>query len=137
MVVILRNVLMVLLVLFSSILVAGGLEENHKSIHFGIMHPNGVDLVGYSVEKPLSTNIYSYYTFGIPALAALGVNYYEEYNGNGITTTAGVGIGSVLYASVAYQFQLMKSQYIKIGAGLTASVAYSGVYPVIAYEKRY
>jgi len=109
----------------------------NKSMHFGLMHPNGVDVVGYSVEKPLTKNVYSFYNFGFPSLAAVGLSYYENYNSNGLTSAIGVGIGSILYASIAYQFAISNMQYIKAGAGLTTSIVYSGPYPVLSYEYRF
>jgi len=112
-------------------------EIAYSSIHIGIMHPNGVDLVGYSTEKQLNNHWYRFYTFGLPALAATGFSYYDYYQGNGFTHTLGIGIGSVIYGSIAYQHQLNKKQYLKIGVGLTTGIAYSGIYPVFAYENRF
>jgi hypothetical protein len=93
-----------------------GVDE--KSFHVGLMHPNGVDVAGYSVEKKLSNNTYSFYNFGLPSLAAIGFTYYEEYKGNGFTATAGIGIGFVMYGSVAYQWKIEQQNYLKFGAGL-------------------
>ena len=106
-------------------------------MHFGLLYPNGVDVVGYSVEKRISANVYRFYTFGIPSLAAVGLSYYGSYGGDGLTSTLGVGIGSVLYGSLAYQWQMDKSRYWKLGAGVTFGVAYGGVYPVLSYEYRF
>lgn len=108
-----------------------------RSAHLGFLHPEGVDLAGYSVEKEFSGNVYSFYTFGIPALAALGLSYYEQYNGDGFTATAGVGIGFVLYGSAAYQWRIGQQDYFKLGAGFAAGVAYSGGLPIISYEHRF
>lgn len=112
-------------------------DAGTKSFHFGFMHPNGVNLVGYSVEKRVSTGVYAFYTFGFPSLAAAGLSYYAAYEGSGLTGTVGVGIGSVLYGAIAYQIELKKLHYLKIGAGLTTSIVYNGAYPVLSYEKRF
>jgi len=108
-----------------------------KSVHLGLMHPNGVDVAGYSVEKSFSNNIYSFYNFGIPSFAAAGFTYYEERKGNGFSATAGVGLGFVLYGSAAYQWKIDPQNYLKFGAGLVAGVAYSGIFPVMSYEYRF
>lgn len=132
-----RTIIMTWLLLLMSTMEASAADTRYKSFHFGFMDPNGVDLVGYTVEKPITVNVYRFYTFGIPSLAAIGLSYYDDYHGNGLTSTVGVGIGSVLYGSIAFQLRLAKMQYLKIGAGLTAGIAYSGAYPVLAYEKRF
>lgn len=114
---------------------------NEQSFHLGLFHPNGVDLAGYSVERKFSNqfsdHIYSYYNFGFPSLAATGLSYYENRHGNGLTATAGVGIGFVLYGSAAYQWKIEHDQYVKLGAGLGFGVAYGGLLPVISYEHRF
>ena len=101
------------------------------------LHPSGVDFLGYTVEKKITTDVYSFYSFGVPSIAAIGFSYYTQYNGNGLTSSIGVGIGSVLYGSVAYQIHLKKRHCLKIGAGLTTSIVYNGTHPVIAYEHRF
>lgn len=112
-----------------------------QSFHMGLMHPNGVDLAGYSVEKKfnneLSNNIYHFYNFGFPSLAATGFSFYENRNGNGFTATAGVGIGFVMYGSAAYQLKIDKNQFIKLGAGLGFGILHSGLFTVISYEHRF
>jgi hypothetical protein len=108
-----------------------------RSAHLGFVHPEGVDLAGYSVETKLGNNVYSFYTFGIPSIAALGLSYYEQYNGNGFFASAGAGIGFVLYGSVAYQWKIEQQHFFKLGAGLAAGVAYSGAIPVMSYEYRF
>lgn len=112
-------------------------DVDGKSFHLGLMHPNGVDVAGYSVEKKLSNNTYSFYNFGFPSLAAIGFTYYEEHKGNGFTATAGIGIGFVMYGSVAYQWKIEQQNYFKFGAGLATGIAYSGVFPVMSYEHRF
>jgi len=111
--------------------------ESVKSIHLGFLYPNGVDVAGYSVERQISADVYRFYTFGAPSLAAIGLSYYGDFEGDGFTSTVGIGIGSILYGSVAYQWQADTLHYWKLGAGLTAGVAYSGVYPVLSYEYRF
>jgi len=106
-------------------------------MHFGLLYPNGVDVVGYTVESKLTDYFYRYYTFGFPALAAVGLSYYGSYWGNGFTAAIGVGIGSILNGALAYQWQMDKSRYLKLGAGMTVGVAYGGVYPVLSYEYRF
>ena len=112
-------------------------DEEVRSYHVGLLHPNGVDVAGYSIEKRIGDKVYRFYNFGFPSLAAVGLSYYGNFRGNGPTGTVGVGIGSVLYGSLAYQWRLEEMDYLKLGAGLTAGVAYSGVYPVLAYEHRF
>ena len=116
-------------------------EENdavdEQSFHLGFMHPNGVDAAGYGVEKKFYNNIYSFYNFGFPSLAAIGFTYYEEHKENGLTATAGVGIGFIMYGSVAYQWKMEQQHYLKFGAGLATGVAYSGIFPVLSYEYRF
>lgn len=123
------------LVSLSSGYAQGG--ESIKSMHLGLLYPNGVDAAGYTAERQISTDAYRFYTFGFPSLAAIGLSYYGDFGGDGFTGAVGVGIGSVLYGSVAYQWQADASHYWKLGAGVTAGVAYSGVYPVLSYEYRF
>jgi len=108
-----------------------------QSVHLGLVHPAGVDAVGYSVEGKFSNDLYSFYTFGYPALAAMGFTYYEQYGGNGLTATAGVGIGFILYGSVAYQWRIGQQHFFKFGAGLGTGVSYNGAFPVLSYEYRF
>lgn len=108
-----------------------------SSAHVGLVHPEGVDVAGYSVENKIDRNIYSFYTFGFPSLAAIGFSYYEKYAGSGFSATAGVGVGFVLYGSVSYQISAGQYDFIKAGAGWGAGVAYSGWYPVLSYEHRF
>lgn len=107
------------------------------SFHAGLLYPNGVDVAGYTVERELRPGVYRYYTFGVPSLAAAGVAYYGNYGGNGVTATAGVGIGSVMYASLAYQIRVGEAHFVKLGGGVTTGIAYTGAYPVLSYEFRY
>jgi hypothetical protein len=110
---------------------------DEQSFHLGFMHPNGVDAAGYSVEKKFNNSIYSFYNFGFPSLAAMGFTYYEEHKGNGLTATAGVVIGFIIYGSIGYQCKIEQQHYLRFGAGLATGVAYSGMYPVISYEYRF
>lgn len=114
-------------------------EESASSIHAGFLYPNGIDIAGYTVEKKLDNyqKTFRFYTFGLPSIAAAGLAYYENFNGNGFVSTAGVGIGFVLYTSVAYQLRMDEDQYLKLGAGLAAGIAYTGVYPALSYELRF
>jgi hypothetical protein len=139
-----RNLLACLLLILpgmASLLQPAHAQENDtphiSSAHFGLVHPEGVDVAGYSVERKFDGNVYSFYTFGFPSLAAIGFSYYGQYAGNGLTATAGVGVGFVLYGSVAYQFRAGQNDFIKLGAGWGAGVAYSGGYPVLSYEHRF
>lgn len=106
-----------------------------ESWHAGFLHPAGVDLAGYSREKQISGNFYRFYTFGFPSGAAIGINYYERFGDSGFTSTIGVGIGTVAYASVGYQWKLDTSSNMKLGAGYATNVAYTGWFPVLSYEK--
>lgn len=112
-------------------------EERVSSYHYGIFHPNGIDVFGYSVEEKISANTYKYYSYGIPSFAAIGVNYYQNYTGSGITTSAGIGLGTLFNVSVAYQIRASSENYFKIGAGFTSNIAYNGFFPVISYEQRF
>jgi len=132
-----KTIIPFFLCLFMTSIETVAADVSHDSIHLGLMYPSGVDVVGYTVEQPLSAKVYRFYTFGVPSLAAIGINYYDDYQGNGFTGTLGVGIGSVLYGSLAYQLRLVEMQYVKIGAGLTTSIVYTGVYPVFSYEYRF
>lgn len=116
---------------------AAAYDGGNASLHFGLLHPSGVDVVGYTVEKQFSSDVYGFYTFGFPSIAAIGLNYYADYDANGLTSTIGIGVGSVLYGSVAYQVHVNDEQYLKIGAGYTTGIAYSGAYPVFSYESRF
>ncbi len=109
-------------------------EANTQSYHLGAFHPNGVDLAGYGVESKIQTNFYYFYTFGFPSLAATGIAYYQDHEGNGWAANVGVGIGSVLYGAIDYQWRIKEADFVKVGVGLTASIVYSGFYPVLSYE---
>ena len=108
-----------------------------ESWHAGFLHPAGVDLAGYSREKQINNNLYRFYTFGFPSLAAVGINYFEHYGASGFNSTIGVGIGSVAYASFGYQWKLDIRSNLKLGAGYTTNVAYTGWFPVLSYEKHF
>ncbi len=114
-----------------------GNAETAKSFHFGFLHPNGVDVVGYTVEIKKSRNFYHFYTFGFPSIAATGINYYSNYFENGFNSTVGLGIGSVFYGSVAYQIKIKKVTFLKLGGGYTTGIAYTGFYPVFGCELRF
>ena len=112
-------------------------ESKVESFHLGFLYPNGVDVVGYTAEEEIRDHLYRFYTFGIPSFAAIGVSYYKNYQGNGVSVAFGVGIGSVMYGSLAYQLKLKKTNYLKLGAGITTGVAYTGGYPALSYEHRF
>ncbi len=111
-------------------------------MHAGFLHPNGVDLFGYSTEIQFSEHLYRYYTFGFPSLAAIGLNYYQSYTGDGVFASMGTGLGFLNQGnvSVGYQWQvLQKNQapaYIKFGVGYAGSLVFNGAYPVISFEQR-
>lgn len=111
--------------------------ERTTSVHAGFLDPNGVDVIGYSAERDLSNNFYHFYTFGFPSLAATGISYYCNYNGNGLAATVGIGIGSVAYTSLVYQLHFAERHVIKLGGGYTTGVAYTGLYPALSYEMRF
>ncbi len=133
----LKHVFIVCVLLLAPALGAAEEGTATASVHAGFLYPNGVDLVGYTVEKSISNNVYYFYTFGLPSLAAAGLCYYADYEGNGLSGTIGVGIGSVLYASVVYQWKIAGKQYLKTGAGFTTGIAYTGAYPALSYEYRF
>ena len=134
----LRSTGMIALLLFASSAFAHGAAKEVETFHVGFLHPNGVDVAGYSSEKQLSNNIYRFYTFGLPSIAAIGLNYYASgYGRNGFNATIGAGIGSVAYASLAYHWKLDTTSNFKLGAGYATGVAYSGTYPVLSYEHHF
>jgi hypothetical protein len=108
-----------------------------SSVHAGFLYPNGVDVLGYTIEHKINNKFYCYYTFGLPSLAAAGISYYCDYNGNGIAATAGIGIGSVAYGSLVYQIRITDRNFLKLGGGYTTGIAYTGLYPALSYEFRY
>lgn len=112
-----------------------------RSYHLGFMYPNGADIAGYTVESKdqSKNNIYYFYTFGFPSFASAGVSYYEKYEGNGLAVSLGVGLGflSLLHGSIAYQWQIMETDYVKLGAGYASTLVYNGAFPVISYEHRF
>ena len=127
--------LILLTILFCSQAIAS--DEETASYHFGFIHPNGLDMAGYSVEKKISEHTYKFYTFGIPSFAAIGVSYYHNYSDNGMTATASLGLGTLFSASVAYQFKVDRNIYFKLGASYTSNIAYNGFFPVLSYEQRF
>ena len=125
---------------------AGACEEldgtRSKSMHFGMLYPNGVDMVGYTIEDKLSDNLYRYYTFGFPSLASIGISYYKNYAGDGLAASIGTGVGFLnqVNGSVAYQWQVQQSKesaFIKLGIGYAASLVFNGAIPVLSYEQRF
>lgn len=94
-------------------------------------------MAGYTVEHSLGRNMYGYYTFGLPSLAAAGVAYYSNYDGNSIVATVGVGIVPVLHTSLSYQVRLADRHFLKLGAGYTTTIVYNGFYPALSYEVRF
>lgn len=111
-------------------------EAKTASGHAGFLYPNGVDVAGYTAETRIDDHLYRFYTFGVPSFAAVGICYYENYSGNGAAAALGVGIGSIAYASLAYQWKAGQHDYFKLGLGVTTGVAYSGAYPALSYEHR-
>lgn len=125
-------------------------EDSVKTFHFGFLHPNGIDLIGYSVETPMDNKLYWYYTIGLPSILAAGFTRYSNRDGNGMTTTVGVGLFVLAYASVGYQFKLSNKSFLKLGAGIAVEYLGSqsdddsddeklGVYPapILSYEYRF
>jgi len=110
-----------------------------KSYHLGVLYPAGADIAGYTVEHKIKDKLYRFYTFGFPAVASVGLAYYENYEGNGFVTSAGVGLGylSMVHGSVAYQWKVEETDYLKLGAGFATSLVYNGAFPVLSYEHRF
>ncbi len=129
--------IVVILLSTSSLCSAADDAEGARSLHAGFLYPNGVDVAGYTVEKRIGSDFYRFYTFGFPSLAALGLSYYSHYEGSGFSGTIGVGIGFVLYGSLAYQWKIAEMHYLKTGAGYATGIAYTGVFPVLSYEYRF
>lgn len=114
-----------------------GVKGQTSSVHAGFLYPAGVDVAGYTAEVSLNDQWYWYYTFGFPSLAATGFSRYTDYGGNGLVATSGVGVGSIAYASVAYQLRIVHNQFLKLGGGYTSGIAYTGLYPALSYEVRF
>jgi hypothetical protein len=97
---------------------AAGDGTPHKvsSFHAGLFRPDGVDLIGYSVEERTHQGMYWYYAPGFPPSAAIGLSYHGDYRASGPFITGGIGIGSILYGSLGYQWPLGDNQYIRAGA---------------------
>jgi hypothetical protein len=112
-------------------------KERVSSFHLGFLDHNGVDLAGYTVEHKLKNGLYGFYTFGFPSIAAAGISYYFDYRNNGPVATIGVGIGSVMYSSLLYQFRIADRHFVKVGAGYTTGIAYTGIFPALSYEMRF
>lgn len=128
---------MVFVLMVAPSLCTAGEGTATASVHAGFLYPNGVDLAGYTVEQGIAEYVSYFYTFGFPSLAAAGLSYYANYEGNGLSGAIGVGIGSALYASLAYQWKITNKQYLKTGAGFATGVAYTGAYPALSYEYRF
>ncbi len=129
--------LMCTLLLFS-IAQASAADDTVRSFHFGVLHPNGASFFGYSVETRMDRNLYWFYTFGLPTVAAIGISYYSNYEGNGVTGTLGTSLGSYIYGSIAYQVKLGNGNFLKLGAGVSNGFSYdASEHPVIAYEHRF
>ncbi len=132
-----RSAFFTILLLLSAAISAQAAQEKVQSFHLGFLYPNGVDVIGYSVEEKMSRHTYRFYTFGIPSFAAIGLSYYDSFEGDGWCATVGVGIGSIMYSSLAYQWRVNNQDYVKLGAGFTTGVAYTGGYPALSYEHRF
>jgi len=138
MVLLLRKIGMIAFLVVASSAFARSADKEIESLHIGFLDPKGVDLFGYSNEKLINDNVFRFYTFGLPSIAAIGINYYANgYSRNGFNATIGAGIGSVAYVSLSYQWKLDATSNLKLGAGYTAGVAYSGAYPVLSYEYQF
>ncbi|NND71439.1 MAG: hypothetical protein HKN43_07660 [Rhodothermales bacterium] len=104
-----------------------------SSFHVGVLHPNGMDFLGYSVEKHMDNRLYWYYTIGVPSFLAIGITHYNNRDGNGLTATFGAGLGYTFYAAIAYQVKLGKKHFLKLGAAGTIAT----YYPFAPIEKSY
>ncbi len=135
------------LLLVFSIAHAGASDGAVRSIHAGVLHPNGIDLFGYSVERHMDNKLYWYYTIGVPSVLAIGITHYSNRDGNGLTATLGAGLGYSLYVAIAYQVKLGNKNFLKLGAASTLATYYPfapsevsyyvETHPVIAYEYRF
>ena len=108
-----------------------------RSEHIGFLYPAGVDVAGYTSETRIRDNVYRYYTFGFPSLAAIGFSYYSRYDGNGFIAMIGFALGPGANGAIGYQLRFDKLQYLKLGLGFAQGIAYSGVFPAFSYEHRY
>ena len=135
------------LLLVFSIAHASAADEAVRSFHVGVWHPNGIDLIGYSVERHMDNELYWYYTIGVPSVLAIGITHYSNRDGNGLTGTLGAGLGYSLYAAIAYQVKLGNKNFLKLGVASTLATYYPfapseesyyvGITGVIAYEYRF
>lgn len=120
-----------------------GAGTGDSSLHIGAFHPSGADIVGYSSEQQIGEHWFRYYAFGFPALAAIGINYYEHYSDNGLTASFGTGLGYFNQAnlSISYQWKLQRhganAYFVKIGLGYEESLVANGVFPVLSLEQRW
>ena len=104
-----------------------------KSVHYGFFSSTGADFVGWETKSLIGSGLYSYYSFGFPSLVTAGIAHYENYNNGGIVLTAGVGFGTVMNASVSYQWKIEKQKYFEFGAGYALFFEGRGLFPVISY----
>ncbi len=133
--------------LFFSCIQASVADDSEHSIHLGILHPSGMDLFGYSVERHMNDKLYWYYTIGVPSVLAIGIIHYNNRDGNGLTTTLGIGLGFSLYASITYQLKLGNQNFLKLGTSILVATYYPYApieetyyvitQPIIAYEYRF
>ena len=82
-----------------SIAHAGAADVAVRSFYVGVWHPNGIDLIEYSIERHMDNKLYWYYTIGVPSVLAIGITHYSNRDGNGLTATLGAGLGYSLYAA--------------------------------------
>lgn len=116
--------LLTCLLLVFSIVQPSAADEAVRSFHVGVFHPNGIDLLGYSVERHMDNRLYWYYTIGVPSFLAIGITHYNKRDGNGLTATLGAGLGYTLYAAIAYQVKLGSKHFLKLGAASTVATYY-------------
>lgn len=114
-------------------------ELNTRSYHLGLLYPNGADIAGYTVESNVLGNVFYFYTFGFPAVASAGLSYYTNHEGNGLVASFGVGLGylSMTHQTIFYQWKIMETDYLKLGAGYSSTLVYNGAFPVMSYEHRF
>jgi len=108
-------------------------DDIYKSFHFGTFSSTGADLVGYRTISPIVGGIYSYYSFGIPSIASVGLSFYENYRGDGIILTGGYGVATLFNASASYQWKIKRDHFIEVGAGYGLLFEGQGFIPIISY----
>lgn len=114
------------------------------AIHAGFFFPDGMDSLGFSSTVQFHEHCHRYYTFGYPAIAALGISCYQDFWGKGWTASLGTGLGLLNQGNItlAYQWPIQAESsdtdtYVRLGVGYASSLIFNGAVPIIALEQRW